>query len=78
MKVTLKLPMLLALTSAAKTSKICYLDIRYLIKQSSDYISHFDNNTKTSSKPNPRKYIKFHPFTENKKLCVCTTVILRR
>ena len=38
---TIKLTMLLTLTSAARASEICYLDTRYLIKHNSGYIFHF-------------------------------------
>ena len=59
---TLKLTMLLALTSAARASEICYLDTRYLIKHNSGCIFHFGKNTKTSKKGKLRSPIKFIPF----------------
>ena len=54
---TLKLTMLLALTSAARVSEICYLDIRYLIKHNSGYIFYFgkkhkDQSEREAQKPN--------------------------
>ena len=52
---TLKLTMSLALTS-----EIGFLNIRYLIKHSSGYTFHFEKNTKTSKKSEPRDPIKFH------------------
>ena len=68
---TLKLTMLLALTSAARASEICYLDTRYLIKHNSGYIFQFGKTTKTSKKGKLRSAIKFIPFDTNKNLYVC-------
>ena len=68
---TLKLAMLLPLTSAARASEICHLDTRYLIKHNSGYIFHFGKNTKTSKKGKLRSPIKCIPFDINKNLCVC-------
>ena len=44
---TLKLAMLLALTSAARASEIKFLDILYLTEHSTDYTFQFGKNTKT-------------------------------
>ena len=67
---TLKLTMLLALTSAARRSELGFLDIQFLIKHLSGYTFHFRKNTKTSKRPKPRDPIKFHIFKENQSL-VC-------
>ena len=68
---TLKLTMLLALTSAGRASDICYLDSKYLTKHSSGYIFQFGKVTKTSTRSRQRKPLKFYPFKEDKNLCVC-------
>ena len=63
--------MLLAVTGSSRPHKICYLDISYLIKHSSDYTFHFNKLTKTSSKDNLVSLIKYLNFTCNKNLCAC-------
>ena len=79
---TLKLIMLLALTSAARASKIGFLDIRYLIKHSSGYTFHFGKNKKTFKRSKPRDPIKFvcqknqSQRKENQSLCVCRCIDL--
>ena len=73
---TLKLTVLLALTSATRASEICYLDVRYLIEHNSGYNFHFGKSTKTSKKGKPRSPIRFIPFDTNKNLCVCQHVDL--
>ena len=67
---TLKLTMLLGLASAATSSEIDFLDIRYLIKHSSGYTFHFGKSTK-----HPR-FIKFYIFKENQSLYVCQCIDL--
>jgi len=47
---TLKLTMLLELTSAARAHEICFLDVRYLVKHSTGYTFHFGKPTKTASR----------------------------
>ena len=59
---TLKLTMLVALTSAVRASEIGFLDIRYLINHSSGYTFHFRKNTQTSKRFKPRDLVKFHIF----------------
>ena len=73
---TLKLTMLLALTSATKASEIGFLDIRYLIKYSSGYTFHFGKNTKTSNRSKSRDPVKLYIFKENQSLCVCRCIDL--
>ena len=62
---TLKLAMLLALTSVARASEIGFLNVRYLIKYSCGYTFYFGRNTKTSKRSKPRDPVKFHIFREN-------------
>ena len=68
--------MLMALTSAATASEICYLDTRYLIKHNSGYIFHFGKNTKASKKGKLRTPIKNIPCDTNKNLCICHNIDL--
>ena len=68
---TLKLTLLLALTSAGKASDIAYFDTRYQVKHPSGYIFQFGKNTKTSTRTRQKKPLKIYPFRENKNLCVC-------
>ena len=63
--------MLLALTSAARTPETNLLDLKFLVKHSTEYIFQFGENTKTSEKDKPRNPIKLYPFSENKKFGVC-------
>jgi len=67
---TIKLTLLLALTSASRAHEICYLDTNYLIKHSSCYTFHFEKLTKTAKPGNSRPVIKFEHFLD-KNLCVC-------
>ena len=60
----------LGLASAATSSEIGFLDIRYLIKHSSGYTFHFGKSTK-----HPR-FIKFYIFKENQSLYVCQCIDL--
>jgi len=46
-ELTLKLTMLLALTAASRASEICNLDIRYLVRHSSEYVFQFSKLSKT-------------------------------
>jgi len=74
MMLTKKLIMLLALTSAARAHEVCFLDIRFLIKHDYAYIFHFDKLTKVARPGKPRPPIKFLPFEENIKICVCKCI----
>ena len=69
---TLKLTMLLVLTSADRASSIGF----YLIKHPSEYIFHFGKTTKISTRTRERQPLKFYPFRGNKNLCVCHHVDL--
>ena len=73
---TLKLTMLLALTSAARASEIGFLDILYLIKHSPGYTFHFGKNTKISKRSKPRDPVEFHIFRENQSLHVDVDVLI--
>lgn len=80
--ITLKLTILLALTSAARASELTNLDISFLQKLPSVYVFSISKLTKTWRKgrkpPLPFRFYRFH---EDKKLCVCNTIdsyLLRR
>ena len=66
--------MLLALTSAARAHEICFLDLRFLVKHQSGYIFSFGKLTKVATASKKRPPIKFLPFEENQKLCVCKCI----
>ena len=68
----IELTMFLALTSAARTSEIQILDIRFLVKHSTGYILYFRKNIKTSRQDILRRTLKLYPITENKN---CVSVI---
>ena len=68
----LELTMFLALTSAARTSEIQILDIRFLVKHSTGYILYFRKNIETSRQDILRRTLKLYPVTENKN---CVSVI---
>ena len=70
---TLKLTMLLALTSAARAHELTYLDIRFLVKHHSFY---FNKPTKVAKVGKARPPLKFSHFTEDKNLCVCHNIDL--
>jgi len=74
-KLTLKLAMLLALTSAARAHEICFLNTKFLVKHHSGYSFHFNVHTKMSKPGKIRKPLVFVPF-EEKDLCVCHTIDL--
>ena len=59
---TLKLTMLLAITSASRAHEICMLDLTYMFQ--------FPQVTKTTKTDKLRLPIKYHSFA-NKTLCVC-------
>lgn len=71
---TLKLTMLLALTSAARAHEVAYLDVRYLVKHHSGYSFHFGKPTKTAKQRKPRPPLKFMHFKEDLNLCVCNHI----
>ena len=73
---TLKLTKLLALTSTARASKICFPDAKFLVKNSSGYILHFGKNIKTARQGKAREQVKFHLFREKKALSVCDRICL--
>ena len=68
---TLKLTMLLVLTSAARAHEICFLDSKYLVKHSSGYTFHFGRPTKTSNRNRIKPPMKFYPYEPDLNLCVC-------
>ena len=62
---TLKLTMILALTSATRAHEIACLDIRYLVRHHSGYSFHFGKPTKTTKKGNLRPPLSFSPFGDD-------------
>ena len=76
MKLTLKLTMFPALTSAARASEIDFCDIKYLAKYSFGYTFNFGKNTRTFTAAKPGDPIKFHSFRESIKLSVCQHIDL--
>ena len=73
-ELTLKLAMLLALTSTVRASEICFLDINYLVRHLSGYIFECGRNTKASNDGKPWNPIRFKHFEENTSLCVCSHI----
>ena len=71
---TQKLSTLLALTSAARAHEIALLDIRFLVRHHSGYTFSFNKPTKVDRPGKKRPPLKFLPFLENKKLCVCSCI----
>ena len=71
---TLKLTMLLALTSSARAHEICLLNNSLLVKHHSGYEFHFSNPTKVDRVGKKRPPIKFMPFKGDKNLCVCNCI----
>ena len=67
---TLKLSVLLALTSACRVSEIKYLDTRYMIKSHTSVIFQFSKITKSWRRGKAPPKLEFHAFPPNKKLCV--------
>ena len=68
---TLKLTMLLALVSAARAHEITYLNLKFLVKHTSEYSFHFGKPTKVDRRSRTRPPIKLRHFRENSNLCVC-------
>ena len=68
--------MLVALTSAARGSEICFLNINYFVRHSSGHVFQFGRNTKTSKEGKPGNPIRCRHFEENRSLCVCNHIDL--
>ena len=68
---TLKLTMLLALTSAGRAHEITFLDKNFLVKHHTKYVFFFNKPTKVSKPGKPRPPLKFPHFTEDLNMCVC-------
>ena len=72
---TLKLVLLLALTSASRASEMTNLNLRYFNKTPSLYVFYPCSLTKTWRRgEKPPEPIKFYSFPWEKKLCVCETL----
>ena len=67
---TLKLTMLLALTSASRCSEIKNLDINYLAKSESKYCFNISKPTKTSKPGKPLPILEFERFESEPNICV--------
>ena len=68
--ITLKLTMLIALTSSTRAHEICYLDKNFLTKHTSVYTFHFAKITKTARQGRLRPPVELKSFPD-KNLCVC-------
>ena len=68
---TYKLAMLLALTSAARSHEMIFLNTKFLVKHHTEYSFHFGKPTKVARPGRPRPPLKFSHFTADKNLCVC-------
>jgi len=66
---SLKLTMLLALTSANRAHELKILDIRYMVRHESFYIFHFAQPTKTAKPGKKKEPLKFSKFNEDPELC---------
>ena len=67
---TLKLTMLLALTSASRCLEIRNLDINYLTKYDSKYCFNISKPTKTSKPGKPLPILEFERFESEPNICV--------
>lgn len=73
-ELTLKLVMLLALTSASRASCLCHLDIRFMSNLEDVIRFKFGKLLKTGNKGNTPPTIEFHVFNTDKSLCVVHTL----
>ena len=71
---TLKLVMLMALTSASRASAVHHLDIMYMVKGNEKYVSKFHRLHKSWRCGKPISSLEFHEYSEDKSLCVVTTI----
>ena len=69
-KLTHKLVMLLALTSASRASEIWQLDLDYMIRMDSYYSFTLPHPTKVQKQGDLHTELKFYKFDDNKSLCV--------
>ena len=67
---TLKLTMLLDLTSASQCSELKHLDINYLAKSESTYCFNISKPTKTSKPLKPLPILEFERFESEPNICV--------
>ena len=71
---TLKLTMLLALTSASRASGIHHLDIRYMVKGPDRYIFSFGKLYKAWQRGKAPPEVTYYSYPHNKILCVIDTL----
>ena len=68
----LKPPNLLFLTSSGRYHKICYFDIRYMVKTFSSNKFHFSKSTKNWKKGKATPCLELRTYTQDRDLCVMT------
>ena len=66
--------MLMALTSVSRVSPIYYLDNRFMLRTSHEYISTFYKLHKSWRKGASPSGLLFHEYPANKQLCVVKAV----
>ena len=66
--------MLLALTAASRSSEICHLNTKYMIKTHDKYIFTFDKLTKSWREGKPPPSVEFCAYPQQPKLCVVETI----
>ena len=71
---TLKLTMLLALTSASRYSEIRYLDIRFYTKSERKFYFNVIKPTKTSAVNKPLPVLEFEHFQDDNNICAFETI----
>ena len=72
---TLKLVLLIALTSASRASELTNLNKKCLLRSEVYYVFHQNKLSKTWSKDRPKpQNVKLYKFFEDKKLCPCNTL----
>ena len=73
-QLTLKLSILLALTSASRASEMSYLNIEIMAHNEEKYLFGFPVVTKNSRQNRPRPDISYVCFPEDRQLCVVKTL----
>ena len=71
---TLRLVILMGLTSASRASAIHHLDIRYVVKGNGEHVFKFHRLHKSWRCGKPIPSLGFHEYSEDKSLCVATTI----
>lgn len=71
---TFKITMLLALSSASRSSELKNLDLQYMAKSENLVRFYFHQLSKTNKKGKPIPPLEFYKFEEQSKLCVVSTL----